>query len=206
VNKRLGITVRKARANVPGLRQQTQYTCMAASLSGAIQAWGKKVSENEVNRVLGCQALRGASWEEALATLQYFGMRGILAVPATLRMLKDWTDAGIPVLIAWNPEGRPWSHASTVYDVDSDGNVYVMDPNIPDPERTTRIVPSREFFKLWSEKVGDSLIVRRPACAVLREVSSEGKQEDIPEHLNPAMFGHTKCASSVARQFLARKK
>lgn len=164
-----------AKANVPGLRQETQFTCMAASLCGALRAWGKDVTEADVNRVMGCQAMRGASWEEALATAQYFGMRGTLVVPATLQMLQDWTSRHIPVMIAWNPEGRPWSHASTVYDVD-DEVVHVMDPNIPDPSQTTRRVPRSDFYKLWSEKVSDSLIVRRPAMAVEREVTTDGRQ------------------------------
>jgi len=165
-----------ARAKVPGLRQETQFTCMSASLCGALRAWGKPVTEADVNKVLRCQAMRGATWEEALATAQYFGMRGTLVVPATLEMLRDWTSRGIPVMIAWNPEGRPWSHASTVYDVDEDDNVYVMDPNIPDPSRTTRVVPKDQFYKLWSEKVNDSLIVRRPALAIEREITPEGRQ------------------------------
>lgn len=166
---------REAKANVPGLRQETQFTCMATSLCGALRAWGKRVTEDDVNRVMGCQAMRGASWEEALATAQYFGMRGTLVVPSTVEMLRDWTSRGVPVLIAWNPEGRPWSHASTVYDVDGD-DVYVMDPNIPDPHQTTRVVPTPEFYKLWIEKVNDSLLVRRPALAIEREVTPDGRQ------------------------------
>ena len=167
---------RAAKAKVPGLRQETQFTCVATSLCAALRAWGKPVTEADVNKVLGCQAMRGASWEEALATAQYFGMRGTLVVPATLEMLRDWTSRGIPVLIAWNPEGRPWSHASTVYDVDCEDNVYIMDPNIPDPNQTTRIVPKDKFYKLWSEKISDSLIVRRPALAIEREITPDGRQ------------------------------
>jgi len=119
--------------------------------------------------------LRGARWEEALATAQYFGMRATLTTPATLQTLKNWTDDGIPVLIAWNPESRPWSHASTVYDVDNQ-YVWVMDPNMPDPAKTTRKVPHDEFYKKWIEKVNDSLIVRRPACAIQREITVDGHQ------------------------------
>lgn len=123
--------------------------------------------------------MSGASWESILATLQYFGLRGSLVVPATVTMLKQWTDAGTPVIIAWNPEGRPWSHASVVADVTDgpDGRyVHVMDSNIPNPDKTFRILHEDEFCAKWGEKVSDSLIVRRPACAVEREITVEGRQ------------------------------
>ena len=165
-----------ARANVPSLRQQSQYTCVSASTAAALQALGKtQCSEDVVNKVLGAGPLRGARWEEALAAIQYFGCRGQLMVPATLNWVKQHTDQGHPVLIAWNPEGRPWSHASCIFDVDSQ-YVYVMDPNCPDPNQTTRVVSHADFYKGWSEKVSDTLIVRRPAVAVTLEVDSQGRQ------------------------------
>lgn len=165
---------------VAHLRQTTQYTCCATSIASALHALGKPVSEDDVNKVLGASPMAGATWEAMLATVQYFGCRGTLVVPATPRMLKTWTDAGIPVVIAWNPEGRPWSHASTVFDVQEgpDGKltVYVMDPNIPNPSETVRAMDEDTFCQKWSEKVSDSLIVRRPAMAVEREVSVTGRQ------------------------------
>lgn len=165
-----------ALAKIKQIRQTTQFSCMAASLTSALYACGRDFTENDVNSVLGASPMRGASWEEALATIQYFGCRGVLVVPATLKTVKKWTDRGIPVMIAWNPENRPWSHASVVFDVDADENVHVMDPNIPDPEQTIRIVPKDEFYKKWSEKFSESLIVRRPACAVMPEITPDGKQ------------------------------
>jgi len=168
--------IRTAEAKVKFIRQRSQYTCMAASVTSALAACGKNLSEDDVNAVMGATPLQGASWEQALATVQYFGCRGALVVPATLKMLKSWTDQGIPVLIAWNPENRPWSHASVVFDVKEDGTVYVMDPNIPDPEETVRVVPKDEFHHKWMEKVSDSLIVRRPAMAVMQEITPDGRQ------------------------------
>jgi len=164
---------KSAKANVGMIRQQTQYTCVAASTAACIMAYGKDVDENAVNKVLGASAMRGARWEEAMAALQYFGLRGHLVVPATLSMVRSWTDAGIPVMIAWNPEGRPWSHASVVFDVD-DTHVHVMDPNCPDPEDFVRIVPIDEFHSKWVEKFSEKLLVRRPALAVTMEVTEKG--------------------------------
>jgi len=167
---------KKAKADIPGLRQQTQYTCMATSLTSILQYYDKDVNEKDVNKVLGASAKKGARWEEALGTLQYFGLRGSLVVPATLKMVKNWTDKGIPVMIAWNPEGRPWSHASVISDVDDDLEyITIMDPNIPDPEETFRQVPKKEFYRKWGEDWGD-MILRRPAVAVTLEVDAEGRQ------------------------------
>lgn len=168
-----------AAAAVQGIRQETQFSCMAASLSACLHALGKPYDESDVNRVLGAGPLRGARWEEMLAAIQYFGCRGTLMVPCTLEKVKSWTDSGFPVMIAWNPENRPWSHASVVFDVDEDWNVHIADPNIPDPTQTCRVVSRDDFHKAWGEPLGDMMIVRRPALAVELEVSSKGK------HLTP---------------------
>lgn len=164
-----------ARANVDPVRQRTQYTCMATSMMMALRALGFDVYEDEVNKVVGAKALRGAAWEQALATAQYYGVRGTLVTPSTVPQLKEWTDRGLPVLIAWNPEGRDWSHCSVVFDVDDELNVHVADPNIPDPAETVRVVPKAEFYKMWVEK-WPKYLVRRPALMLEREVTPQGKQ------------------------------
>lgn len=141
----------------------------------ALQALGVPCTEDEVNEVMGCRPMQGASWEQALACGQHFGMRCTLTVPATVSQLKAWTDAEIPVMIAWNPEGRSWSHASLVFDVDDDGVVHVADPNIPDPEETVRLVPKTDFYKMWFEK-WPKYLVRRPAMGIEREITNAGRQ------------------------------
>lgn len=166
---------RKAKADVRPVRQRTQYTCMSTSMMMCLRALGHDVAEDEVNKVIGARPMQGASWEQALACAQHYGMRATLTMPSTVAQLKEWTDRGVPVMIAWNPEGRPWSHASVVFDVDDQGNVHVADPNIPDPDETVRVVPKSEFYKKWSEKWPDYL-VRRPACAIEREITPDGKQ------------------------------
>ncbi len=95
-------------------------------------------------------------------------------VPCSIPILKQWTDAGVPAIIAWNPEGRPWSHASVVFDVD-DENVHIMDSNIPDPDQTVRVVKHADFYSKWFEKYNEKLLIRRPACAIELEISPEGK-------------------------------
>lgn len=166
---------KSARANVRPVRQRTQYTCVSCSTMMALQAWGIDCDEEEVNSVIGARPMKGATWENVLAACQHYGMRAHLVVPSTIRQLKAWTDRGVPVLIAWNPEGRDWSHASVVFDVDDEDQVWVADPNIPDPEETYRVVPRADFYKKWYEKWPDYL-VRRPACAIEPEISAEGLQ------------------------------
>jgi len=140
-----------------------------------LKALGHVCDEDEVNKVMGATPMKGAAWEHALACAQHYGCRATLTCPSTVAQLKSWTDQGIPVMIAWNPEGREWSHASVVFDVDDDGNVWVADPNIPDPDETVRIVPKSEFYKLWYEK-WPRYLVRRPALAIEREITPEGRQ------------------------------
>lgn len=150
-------------------------------MSMCLRALGFPVSEAStdlVNKVMGAQPMHGAAWEQALACAQHYGCRATLTMPATVEQLKAWTDAGVPVMIAWNPEGRPWSHASVVFDVDADLNVYVADPNIPNPKQTVRVVSEDEFYGKWYEKFPDYL-VRRPACAIEREITEDGHQVNI---------------------------
>jgi hypothetical protein len=107
--------------------------------------------------------------------------------------LKEWTDKGAPVMISWNPEGRDWSHASVVFDVteglpegglpsyctgygDLTGRcVWVADSNMPNPEKLVRVCGEDFFYSKWSEK-WPNYLVRRVACAIEREITSEGRQ------------------------------
>lgn len=168
-----------ARAEVRPRRQRTQYSCMACSMAMCLTANGLDADEDTVNEVMGARPMRGAAWEQALACAQHYGMRATLTVPATLSQVKAWTDRGVPVMIAWNPEGREWSHASVVVDVVPDEThgymVHVADPNIPDPEQTIRVVTKDDFYKKWYEK-WPQYLVRRPAMAVEREVTPDGRQ------------------------------
>jgi len=169
---------RLARANVNPIRQGTQFSCVSTSTCMALNALGVKCDEEQVNQVLGAKPMQGARWEEVLACCQYFGCRATLTTPATLTQVKSWTDQGKPVLIAWNPEGRDWSHASLIFDVTGErGNytVHVADPNIPNPDKTTREVGEDEFYSKWFEK-WPNYLVRRPALMIDREITPDGRQ------------------------------
>jgi len=148
---------------------------MAASLTMCLQSLGITTNEDEVNKVMGCRPGMGASWEDAIAAAQHFGARATLVSPASVHQMKSWTDRGVPIMIAWNPEGRDWSHASVVYDVDHKLNVHVADPNCPDPEDLVRILPKKDFYAKWYEKMPQYLF-RRPACAIEREITPDGRQ------------------------------
>ncbi len=170
---------RIAKADVIPVRQPNQYACVTTSLCMALRALGvpeDECSPARVNKVVGAMPLQGAAWEPMLAAANHYGMRATLTLPSTVRQLKSWTDAGKPVVIAWNPEGREWSHASLVFDVDDDLNVYVADPNIPDPDETVRVVPKGEFYSKWYEKAPQGFLIRRPACVIEREITPDGRQ------------------------------
>jgi hypothetical protein len=168
-----------------------------------LRANGIMCDEDQVNKVMGAAPMKGARWEDALACAQHYGMRATLTCPATVRQLKEWTDRGVPVMIAWNPEGRPWSHASVVFDVDDNFNVYIADPNIPDPDETYRVVPKGEFYKKWYEK-WPNYLVRRPACAIEREITQDGRQI-VASVQTYAPADHSRISHRVAKRFMGRK-
>ena len=169
-----------AKAMVVPVRQRTQYTCVPCSLMMCLKALGMDwLDEDTVNDVMGARPMKGATWEQVVATAQHFGKRATFTAPCTLAQMKEWTDAGIPVMIAWNPEGREWSHASVVFDVSDEGQVTVADPNIPDPNQMVRVLSASEFYKAWYEK-WPKYLVRRPAVAISHEISDEGLQLPPP--------------------------
>lgn len=163
------------RAQVTPIRQRTQYSCMAASLAMAMRAQGFDVGEDAVNAVLGARPRHGATWAQLIDAAAHFGFRVTLVAPATVEQLKAWTDRGVAVVIGWNPERKPHSHASVVFDVDEAGNVSIADPNHPDPSRTVRVLSSSEFYPLWVDR-GTETGIARPAAAVEREIAPDGSR------------------------------
>jgi len=151
-----------------------------------LKSFGFECTLKEVSKVMGVKPMVGASWEDAMAAAQHYGMRATLTMPSTVAQLKEWTDRGVPVMIGWNPEGRPWSHASVVFDVKEDGTVFVADPNIPNPEETVRVVSQNDFYGKWGEKA-QKYIIRRPALAIEREITEDGQQ--ISPWIPPASKG-----------------
>lgn len=165
---------KQSKANVVPIRQKTQFSCVAASLTMSMKALGFDCDEETVNKVLGARPMVGASWEQCMAAAQHYGFRCTLTTPSTLAQVKAWTDAGTPVIIGWNT-GNEWSHASVIFDVDEE-NVMVADPNITDPAQLVRVVPHKEFYEKWFEKSTEGYKIRRPAMAVEREISKDGRQ------------------------------
>ena len=159
------------------IRQQTQFTCVSASISMALNSLGFQTTEADIDQLVQAQPMDGADWVKIISCLQHFGCRSNLVVPSTVNQIKNWTDQGKPVLISWNPENKPWSHASVVFDVQTDQSgitkVFVADPNIPIPDQTVRVVPSEIFYRKWVEK--DALPnIRRPALFIEREIDRNG--------------------------------
>jgi hypothetical protein len=166
-----------AQAAVRPRRQRNQYNCTTTSLCMALEALGippEECSIEQVNRVLGAAPLRGASWEQVAGAASHYGCRATLVVPSTLRQVRAWTDAGVPVLIGWNT-GNEWSHASLIFHVD-DTHVHIADPNIPNPDQTVRVLTHDDFYEKWWEKSGEGYKVRRPAMAIEREITPDGRQ------------------------------
>lgn len=144
----------------------------------ALRALGMDVSEDAVNDVLGALPRRGASWTQLIEAAGHFGFRVTLVAPATIELLKSWTDRGLPVIIGWNPQRRDWWHASVVFDVDDHGRVWIADPNDVDPERTVRVLTREEFLPVWTDRLPDGTIVR-PAAMLEREVDANGVRRDL---------------------------
>ena len=191
---------RLAKAEVTPIRQRSQFTCVTTSTCMALNAVGVKCNEDQVNEVIGAKPMQGARWEEVLACAQYFGCRATLTTPATLTQVKAWTDQGKPVLIAWNPEGRDWSHASLIFDVTGEKGSYVVhvaDPNIPNPDKTTREVGEDDFYAKWYEK-WPNYLVRRPALMIEREICENGRQIMASQK--------TSMANRIAEVFLQKNK
>jgi hypothetical protein len=209
---------RSAKADVNPIRQRSQFSCVATSTCMALNAVGVQCNEDQVNQVIGAKPMQGARWEEVLACAQYFGCRATLTTPATLTQVKAWTDEGKPVLIAWNPEGRDWSHASLIFDVTGEKGSYVVhvaDPNLPNPDKTTREVSEDDFYAKWYEK-WPNYLVRRPALMIEREITEDGRQirasnqttfpQAVKEIISSVKDLNSNMISRVARVHLQKNK
>jgi hypothetical protein len=62
-----------------------------------------------------------------------------------------------------------------IFDV-SDTRVWIADPNIPNPHETIRVLTHDEFYEKWWEKSPQGYKVRRPAMAIMPEITSDGRQ------------------------------
>lgn len=211
------IMKKSAKADVVPKRQRTQYTCMTTSVSMCLQALGQPhADEDTVNKVLGAMPMRGACWEQALACCNHYGFRATLTVPATLPQLKEYTDQGFPIVIAYNPEGKDWSHASVIFDIDDDLTVHIADPNMADPTETVRVMNKNDFYKVWSEPY-NGYTIRRPAMVIQPEISSDGRQllasyfnkskENVPMSKNASDLGKlSEELSLLSEQMIMGKK
>ncbi|MFA6235582.1 MAG: hypothetical protein WC824_15545, partial [Bacteroidota bacterium] len=93
---------KEGKAAVKPRRQPNQYSCCTTSLAMALGALGFSEEEckiERVNDVLGAMPLHGASWDQVAGAASHFGCRAVLVVPCMLEQVREWTDAGIPVLI-----------------------------------------------------------------------------------------------------------
>ncbi len=170
----------KGKPRIVPIRQRTQFSCVAAAATMCLGAFGYQLTEEQVDRFfIQAEPFVGASWDDLMGCMQYFGLRTTLVVPSTVRQLKEWIEAGSPVLISWNPEGKRWSHSSLVFDVvDRNGvlYVYVADPNISNPSQTVRIMSEDDFYRAWYSFGRKGVTIRRPAMRVEREVEVNGVQ------------------------------
>ena len=208
---------KSAKANVNPKRQRTQYSCMTTSVSMCLQALGAEhADEDTVNKTLGALPMRGACWEQALACCNHYGFRSTLIVPATLPQLKEYTNQGFPIVIAYNPEGKDWSHASVIFDIDDELNVHIADPNMADPDETVRVMSKSDFYKVWSEPY-NGYTIRRPAMIIQPEISKDGRQllasyfnkskENVPMSKNASDLGKlSEELSLLSEQMIMGKK
>lgn len=208
---------KSAKANVTPKRQRTQYSCMTTSVSMCLQALGAEhADEDTVNKTLGALPMRGACWEQALACCNHYGFRSTLIVPATLPQLKEYTDQGFPIVIAYNPEGKDWSHASVIFDIDDELNVHIADPNMADPDETVRVMSKSDFYKVWSEPY-NGYTIRKPAMIIQPEISKDGRQllasyfnkskENVPMSKNASDLGKlSEELSLLSEQMIMGKK
>ena len=76
-----------------------------AIASMALGALGIETDEDEVNKVMGCKPMQGATWEQAIACFQHWGMRATLVSPCLRTMARAHRPSPSPK--------SPWSAPRT---------------------------------------------------------------------------------------------
>lgn len=126
------------RVRAPLVRQPDGYTCGVAALQSVLHYYGVVVRHDQLAAALGADPEQGTHYQRMAAYARTSGLDVTIVTEMTLDSLRQWIDAGVPVIVALQAWGaRPGStyidawdegHYAVVVGYDQDC-FYFMDPS-----------------------------------------------------------------------------
>jgi predicted double-glycine peptidase len=142
--------------NLPSSRQQTDYTCGAASLRSIAKYYGKDLKdESEFEKLCRSGKNKGAHPDDIVNAAKELGFDAVAKEHMTIRELIGYIVKKIPVICAiqaWGEEKdyKKLRDGHYVVAIGFDkNNIYFEDPSAVG---TRPFIPRKEFLKRWIDK------------------------------------------------------
>lgn len=154
---------------VPVYRQSPAH-CGPASLQMILDFYGREESEYSIARRAKTTMEKGTSPSNLASAAKHFGLVGNWMSYGTVRDLKKYVDAGVPVIVNWFSVNE--GHYSVVVGVD-DNKIVIADPETA----TKRKFSHDDFTRIWFDFTGDH--IEKPSNIRIRSYLPLQRVEDV---------------------------
>ncbi|MDP3734009.1 MAG: C39 family peptidase [Nanoarchaeota archaeon] len=114
-------------AQIPFYKQETNYTCGAASMRMALEFCGIKKSEKQVAKLLGTNKVRGTWHKNFPIIAEKFRLNHMSMRKATINDLQEYQKKGFIIIICYFYPQEKFDHYSVLKRID-DKYIYFYDP------------------------------------------------------------------------------
>lgn len=135
--------------DVQPCRQSKAY-CGPASLKMVLSYYGTEKSETSLARLAGARRNHGTPGRGLVKAAESLGFRASLHDEATLKGVREWLQAGVPVIVNWFSMDE--GHYSVAVGMDR-SKIHLIDPECG----TLRSFPLKNFKRVWFDFPGDFL-------------------------------------------------
>jgi len=128
----------------PFYKQETNYTCGAASMRMALEFCGIKKSEKQVAKLLGTNKVRGTWHKDFPIVAETFKLSYVSMKNATIRGLEEYQKKGFAIVICYFYPPKKIDHYSILKKIDKE-YIYFLDPFFGKNHK----YPIKHFKKIW---------------------------------------------------------
>ena len=130
--------------NFPFYKQETNYTCGAASMRIALKTCGIKKSEKQLVKLLGTNKVRG-TWHKDFSKLaEKYKLNYVAKRNSSIEDLKEFQRKGYTIIICYYYPSEKVDHYSILKNIDN-RHIYFFDPFFGAKHKYTL----KYFNKIW---------------------------------------------------------
>ncbi|MBU2616822.1 MAG: C39 family peptidase [Nanoarchaeota archaeon] len=128
----------------PFYKQETNYTCGAASMRMALEFFGIKKSEKQIAKLLNTNKVRGTWHKDFPLVAERFCLSYVDLRNATIRDLKTYHKKGFVIILCYFFPEKKFDHYSVLKKI-NERYVYFWDPLFGKNHK----YPIKHFKKIW---------------------------------------------------------